>query len=114
MRNGFIFKCHVLFFYVVGDKKARIYLEEVIDKVLILLQTLSVILGWARAGKTRTVALALKKPPPGSRVSIACAGTPIRATKHVNITKGTEYFKEIAALEFLESMLKSGMEISSK
>ena len=102
------------FFNVVGDEKARVYLEGVMEKVVILIQTLSVILGWAGAGKTHTVALALKKPPPGVRVSTQCVGAPIRATKHVHITKGTEYFKEIAALEFVERMLKSGMEISSK
>ena len=89
------------------------YLEEVMEKVVMLIQTLSVILGWAGAGKTHTVALALKKPPPGVRVSTACAGAPIRATKHVHIRKGTEYFKEIAALEYLESMLKSGKEATS-
>ena len=110
-----IFKCHVFLFYfnVVGDQKARVYLEEVMEKVVMLMQTLSVILGWAAAGKTHTVALALKKPPPGVRVSTACAGAPIRAIKHVHITKGTEYFKEIAALEYLESMLKSGKEENS-
>ena len=48
-------------------------------------------------------------------MSTPCAGPPIRATKHVHITKGTEYFKEIVALEYLESMLKSGKgENSSK
>ena len=110
-----IFKCHFLLFYfnVVGDQKARVYLEEVMEKVVMLIQTLSVILGWAGAGKTHTVALALKKPPPGVRVSTACAGAPIRATKHVHITKSTKYFKEIAALEYLESMLKSGKEANS-
>ena len=72
------------------------------------------ILGWAGAGKTHIVALALKKPPPGERVSTACAGAPIRATKQVHITEGTEYFKEIAELEYLYSMLKSGKETGSK
>ena len=110
-----VFKCHVLFFYfnVVGDENARVYLEAVMEKVVMLMQTLSVILGWAGAGKTHTVALALKKPPPGVRVSTACAGAPIRVTKHFQITKGTEYFKEIAPLEYLESMLKSGKEANS-
>ena len=107
--------CSLFYFNVVGDEKARLYLEEVMEKVVMLIQTLSVILGWAGAGKTHLVALALKKPPPGVRVSTPCAGAPIRATKHVHITKGTEYFKEIAALEYLESMLKSGKgENSSK
>ena len=72
------------------------------------------ILGWAGAGKTHIVALALKKPPPGVRVSTPCAGAPIRATKLVHITEGTDYFKEMAALEYLESMLKSGKETGSK
>ena len=72
------------------------------------------ILGWAGAGKTHTVALILKKPPPGVRVSTPCAGAPIRATKQVQITEGTEYFKEIAELEYLYSMLKSGKEAGSK
>ena len=90
------------------------YLEEVMEKVVTLIQTLSVILGWAGAGKTHLVALVLKKPPPGVRVSTPCTGAPIRATKHVHITKGTEYFKEISASEFVERMLKSGKEITSK
>ena len=98
---------------VVGDEKGRVYLKEVMEKVVILIQTLSVILGWAGAGKTHTLALALKKPPPGMRVSTACAGAPIRATKHIHITKGTEYFKEMPASEYLESMLKSGKEANS-
>ena len=107
--------CSLFYLNVVGDEKARLYLEEVMEKVVMLIQTLSVILGWAGAGKTHLVALVLKKPPPGVRVSTPCAGAPIRATKHVHITKGTEYFKEIAALEYLESMLKSGKgENSSK
>ena len=72
------------------------------------------ILGWAGAGKTHLVALALKKPPPGVRVSTPCAGAPIRATKQVHITEGTDYFKEIAELEYLYSMLKSGKETGSK
>ena len=72
------------------------------------------ILGWAGAGKTHIVALALKKPPPGVRVSTPCAGAPIRATKQVHITEGTDYFKEIAELEYLYSMLKSGKEAGSK
>ena len=72
------------------------------------------ILGWAGAGKTHIVALALKKPPPGVRVSTACAGAPIRATKQVHITEGTDYFKEIAELEYLYSMLKSGKETGFK
>ena len=71
-------------------------------------------LGWAGAGKTHIVALALKKPPPGVRVSTPCAGAPIRATKQVHITEGTDYFKEIAELEYLYSMLKSGKEAGSK
>ena len=78
------------------------------------METLSVILGWAGAGKTHTVALALKKPPPGVRVSTPCAGAPIQATKQVHITEGTDYFKEIAELEYLYSMLKSGKEAGSK
>ena len=105
--------CSLFYFNVVGDEKARLYLEEVMEKVVMLIQTLSVILGWAGAGKTHLVALALKKPPPGVRVSTPCAGAPIRATKHVHITKGTEYFKEIAELEYIESMLKSGKEANS-
>ena len=72
------------------------------------------ILGWAGAGKTHIVALALKKPPPGVRVSTPCAGAPIRATKQVHITEGTDYFKEIAELEYLYSMLKSGKEAGFK
>ena len=72
------------------------------------------ILGWAGAAKTHTVALALNKPPPGVRVSTPCAGAPIRATKQVHITEGTNYFKEIAELEYLYSMLKSGKEAGSK
>ena len=72
------------------------------------------ILGWAGAGKTHIVALALKKPPPGVRVSTPCAGAPIRATKQVHITESTDYFKEIAELEYLYSMLKSGKEAGSK
>ena len=72
------------------------------------------ILGWAGAGKTHIVALALKKPPPGVRVSTPCAGAPIRATKQVHITEGTDYFKEIAELEYLYRMLKSGKEAGSK
>ena len=72
------------------------------------------ILGWAGAGKTHIVALALKKPPPGVRVSTPCAGAPIRATKQVHITEGTDNFKEIAELEYLYSMLKSGKEAGSK
>ena len=101
------------YFNVVGDEKAQVHLEEVMEKVVTHIETLSVILGWAGAGKTHIVALALKKPPPGVRVSTSCAGAPIRATKHIHITKGTEYFKEIAALEYLEWMLKSGKETSS-
>ena len=101
------------YFNVVGDEKAQLYLEAVMEKVVTLMANLSVILGWAGAGKTHTVALALKKPPPGVRVSTPCAGAPIRATKYVHITKGTEYFKEMAALEYLEWMLKSGNEMSS-
>ena len=72
------------------------------------------ILGWVGAGKTHIVALALKKAPPGVRVSTPCAGAPIRATKQVHITEGTDYFKEIAELEYLYSMLKSGKEAGSK
>ena len=71
------------------------------------------ILGWAGAGKTHIVALALKKPPPGVRVSTPCAGAPIRATKRVHITEGTDYFKVIAELEYLYNMLKSGKEAGS-
>ena len=100
-------------FYVVGDEKARVYLKEVMEKVVTLIETLSVILGWAGAGKTHTVALALKKPPPGVRVSTPCAGAAIRATKHVHITKGPEDFKELAPLEYLKRMLKSGKEENS-
>ena len=100
--------------YVVGDEKARAHLEEVMQKVVKLMETLSMILGWAGAGKTHIVALALKKPPPGVRVSTPCAGAPIRATKEVHITEGTDYFKEIAELEYLYSMLKSGKEADSK
>ena len=84
------------------------------QKVVKLMETLSMILGWAGAGKTHIVALALKKPPPGVRVSTPCAGAPIRATKQVHITEGTGYFKEIAELEYLYSMLKSGKETGSK
>ena len=84
------------------------------QKVVELMDTLSMILGWAGAGKTHIVALALKKPPPGMRVSTPCAGAPIRATKQVQITEGTDYFKEIAELEYLYSMLKSGKEAGSK
>ena len=102
------------YFYVVGDEKARAHLEEVMQKVVKLMETLSMILGWAGAGKTHIVALALKKPPPGVRVSTPCAGAPIRATKQVHITEGTDYFKEIAELEYLYSMLKSGKEAGSK
>ena len=72
------------------------------------------ILGWAGAGKTHIIALALKKPPPGVRVSTSCAGAQIRATKQVHITEGTDYFKEIAELEYLYRMLKSGKEAGSK
>ena len=100
--------------YVVGDERARAHLEEVMQKVVEMLETLSMILGWAGAGKTHLVALALKKPPPGVRVSTPCAGAPIRATKQVHITKGTDYFKEIDELEYLYSMLKSGKETGSK
>ena len=100
--------------YVVGDERARAHLEDVMQKVVEMLETLSMILGWAGAGKTHLVALALKKPPPGVRVSTPCAGAPIRATKQVHITKGTDYFKEIAELEYLYSMLKSGKETGSK
>ena len=57
--------CSLFYFNVVGDEKARLYLEEVMEKVVMLIQTLSVILGWAGAGKTHLVTLALKKPPPG-------------------------------------------------
>ena len=99
---------------VVGDEKARAHLEEVMQKVVKLMETLSMILGWAGAGKTHIVALALKKPPPGVRVSTPCAGAPIRATKQVHITEGTDYFKEIAELEYLYRMLKSGKEAGSK
>ena len=95
--------------YVVGDERARAHLEEVMQKVVEMLETLSMILGWAGAGKTHLVALALKKPHPGVRVSTPCAGAPIRVT-----TKGTDYFKEIAELEYLYSMLKSGKEAGSK
>ena len=102
------------YWYVVGDEKTRAHLEEVMQKVVKLMETLSMILGWAGAGKTHLVALALKKPPPGVRVSTPCAGAPIRATKQVHITKGTDYFKEIAELEYLYSMLKSGKETGSK
>ena len=84
------------------------------QKVVKLMETLSVILGWAGAGKTHIVALALKKPPPHVRVSTPCAGAPIRATTQVHITEGTDYFKEIAELEYLYSMLKSGKEAGSK
>ena len=87
--------------YVVGDEKARAHLEEVMQKVVKLMETLSMILGWARAGKTHIVALALKKPPLGVRVSTPCAGAPIRASKQVHVTEGTDYFKEIAELEYL-------------
>ena len=100
--------------YLVGDEKVRAHLQEVMQKVVKLMETLSMILGWAGAGKTHIVALALKKPPPGVRVSTPCAGAPIRATKQVHITKGTDYFKEIAELEYLYSMLKSGKETGSK
>ena len=99
--------------YVVGDEKARAHLEEVMQRVVELMETLSMILGWAGAGKTHLVALALKKPPPGVRVSTPCAGAPIRATKQVHITEGFDYFKEIAELEYLYSMLKSGKEAGS-
>ena len=99
--------------YVVGDEKARAHLEEVMQRVVELMETLSMILGWAGAGKTHLVALALKKPPPGVRVSTPCAGAPIRATKQVHISKGTDFFKEIAELEYLYSMLKSGKEAGS-
>ena len=102
------------FLYVVGDEKARAHLEEVMQEVVELMETLSMILGWAGAGKTHIVALALNKPPPGVRVSTPCAGAPIRATKQVHITKGTDYFKEIAELEYLYSMLKSGKDSGSK
>ena len=102
------------YWYVVGDEKALAHLEEVMQKVVKLMETLSMILGWAGAGKTHLVALALKKPPPGVRVSTPCAGAPIRATKQVHITEGTDYFKEIAELEYLYSMLKSGKETGSK
>ena len=102
------------YLYVVGDEKARAHLEEVMQKVVILMETLSMILGWAGAGKTHTVALALKKPPPGVRVSTPCAGAPIRATEQVHITEGTDYFKEIAELEYLYRMLKSGKEAGSE
>ena len=84
------------------------------QKVVKQMETLSIILGWAGAGKTHTVALALKKPPPSVRVSTPCAGAPIRATKQVHVTEGTDYFKEIAELEYLYSMLKSGKEAGSK
>ena len=84
------------------------------QKVVKLMETSSVILGWAGAGKTHTVALALKKPPPGVRMSTPCAGAPIQATKQVHITEGTDYFKEITELEDLYSMLKSGKEARSK
>ena len=84
------------------------------QKVVKLMETFSMILGWAGAGKTHLVALALKKPPPGVRVSTPCAGAPIRATKQVQITESTDYFKEIAELEYLYSMLKSGKETGSK
>ena len=84
------------------------------QKVVELMETLSMILGWAGAGKTHIVALALKKPPPGVRVSTPCAGAPIRATKQVQITESTDYFKEIDELEYLYSMLKSGKEAGSK
>ena len=84
------------------------------QKVVELMETLSMILGWAGAGKTHIVALALNKPPPGVRVSTPCAGAPIRATKQVQITESTDYFKEIAELEYLYSMLKSGKEAGSK
>ena len=100
--------------YVVGDREAQAHLEEVMQRVVKLMETLSMILGWAGAGKTHIVALALKKPPPGVRVSTPCAGAPIRATKQVHITEGTDYFKEIAELEYLYSMLKSGKEAGSK
>ena len=100
--------------YVVGDEKARAHLEEVMQQVVNMMETLSMIPGWAGAGKTHTVNLALKKPPPGVRVSTPCAGAPIRATKQVHITEGTDYFKEIAELEYLYSMLKSGKESGSK
>ena len=72
------------------------------------------ILGWAGAGKTHIVALALKKPPPAVRVSTPCAGAPIRATKQVHVTEGTDYFKEIAELEYLYRMLKYGKEAGFK
>ena len=84
------------------------------QRVVELMETLSMILGWAGAGKTHIVALALKKPPPGVRVSTPCAGAPIRATKQVQITEGTDYFKEIAEMEYFYSMLKSGKEAGSK
>ena len=114
-RNYSIFKVSFFsYWYVVGDEKARAHLEEVMQKVVKLMETLSMILGWAGAGKTHIVALALKKPPPGVRVSTPCAGAPIRATKQVHITEGTDYFKEIAELEYLYRMLKSGKEAGSK
>ena len=84
------------------------------QKVVKLMVTLSVILGWAGAGKTHIGALALKKPPPGVRVSTPCAGAPIRAIKQVHIIDGTDYFKEITELEYLYSMLKSGQQTGSK
>ena len=102
------------YFHIVGNEKSRAHLEEVMQKVVKLMETLSMVLGWAGAGKTHIVALVLKKPPPGVRVSTPCAGAPIRATKRVQITEGTDYFKEIAELEYLYSMLKSGKEAVSK
>ena len=40
------------YLYVVGDEKAQAHLEEVMHKVVELIDTLSMILGWAGAGKT--------------------------------------------------------------
>lgn len=51
-----------------------------------LKESLTVILGWVGVGKTHTIALALNKMPPHVRVSTSCAESPVRATKHYQVT----------------------------
>ena len=75
----------------------------------------SVILGFAGAGKTHTLALLVGKKVPPKRISTHCVDTPIRTMGFRRITNKTESmsYSEISAKDYSQKLLKSGKEVLS-
>ena len=76
----------------------------------------SVILGFAGAGKTHTLALLLHNQPPSKRVSTPCFKPPVRSIglRRFKKSPSSESYTEISRKEYSQRMMRSGKDALSK